>query len=114
MGFDANSIDGRKVFALCNEHDEQALACLREYCDVLAVGLYNLQACYDPQRIAIGGGISQQPILLDYLKQSLAALYQQIPFDIPRVELVHCEYYNDSNLIGALVHYFNEKEQKNA
>lgn len=106
-GLADDALDGKAVFDLCNQKDEIALSCLREYCKVLASGLYNLQACIDPERIAIGGGISKQPILMEYLQAALDEIYQQIPFDIPKVHITNCKYFNDSNLIGALVHYRN-------
>lgn len=106
---DPKTLDGKAVFELCNQQDEEALACLKEFCDYLATGLYNLQACVDPEKIAIGGGISKQPILFEYLQTSLDEIYEKIPFDIPQVQIVNCKYFNDSNLIGALANYLNTK-----
>lgn len=98
-------IDGKQAFALCNEGNQQALQALKEYCDSLAVGLYNIQAYIDPDKIAIGGGISKQPILMEYLQSALDTMYAMIPMPIPQVKITNCQYYNDSNLIGALVNY---------
>lgn len=53
----------------------------------------------------IGGGISKQPILLEYLQKSLDKIYQSIDVPIPQVNIVRCKYDNDSNLIGALANY---------
>ena len=50
---------------------DETLKALEEFCDITATGLYNLQAVIDPDKIAIGGGISKQPILLEYLQKSL-------------------------------------------
>lgn len=98
-------IDGKKVFEMCNAGNTLALKALKEYCDGIAVGLYNLQAYVDPEKIAIGGGISKQPILMEYIQKAIDAIYNAIPIPIPRVSLTTCEYFNDSNLIGALVNY---------
>lgn len=106
---DPKTLDGKAVFEMCNQQDEEALSCLKEFCDYLATGLYNLQACVDPEKIAIGGGISKQPILFEYLQTSLDEIYEKIPFDIPQVQIVNCKYFNDSNLIGALANYLNTK-----
>lgn len=98
-------IDGIEAFEYCNQGDEQALKALEDFCDMTATGLYNLQAVIDPDKIAIGGGISKQPILLEYLQKSLDKIYDSIEIPIPQVKIVRCKYDNDSNLIGALAHY---------
>lgn len=55
--------------------------------------------------VAIGEGISKQPILMTYIQKSLDELYEKMPVPIPQVKLVQCKYNNDSNLIGALANY---------
>lgn len=104
-GLDSKTMDGKMVFDLCNKGDQDALDELSKFCDNMAAGLYNIQATADPEKIAIGGGISQQPILMEYLQKSLDRLYDSIPFKIPRVQIVNCKFYNDSNLLGALANY---------
>lgn len=98
-------IDGVQAFEYCNQGDKDALKALEEFCNITAIGLYNLQAVIDPDKIAIGGGISKQPILLEYLQKSLDKIYQSIDVPIPQVNIVRCKYDNDSNLIGALANY---------
>lgn len=102
---DPKTFDGVKAFEYCNQGDERALSALKAYTDILAMGLFNIQAAVDPEKIAIGGGISQQPLLHEYIQKSLDELYEKMPIPIPRVRIVPCTYYNDSNLIGALAHY---------
>ncbi|MCD7809636.1 MAG: ROK family protein [Erysipelotrichaceae bacterium] len=100
-----DKIDGIKAFEYINNGDERALAALKKFTDNIATGLYNIQATVDPEKIAIGGGISQQPILHEYIQKSLDDIYERMPIPIPRVQIVPCQYYNDSNLIGALANY---------
>ena len=97
--------DGIKAFEYCNKGDTRALNALKEYTDNIAMGLFNIQAAVDPECIAIGGGISKQPILMTYIQKSLDELYEKMPVPIPQVKLVQCKYNNDSNLIGALASY---------
>lgn len=97
-------IDGKQIFQMANEGHEEVLACLNEFTHDLAVQLFNLQCMFDPEVIAIGGGISAQPLLLEYTKKNLGKLYRRFPFFIP-MKVVACKYYNDSNLIGALYHH---------
>lgn len=104
-GLERNSLDGYRAFELCNQGDKAALEALEKFCDLTASGLFSIQAVVDPDKIAIGGGISKQPILFDYLQRSLDKIYASIDIPIPQVTLVKCKYYNDSNLIGALANY---------
>lgn len=98
-------IEGPEAFEYCNQGNEKALTALKEFCDTLAMGLFNIQAAVDPEKIAVGGGISQQPILHKYIQKSLDEIYEKMPIPIPRVQIVPCAYFNDSNLIGALANY---------
>lgn len=98
-------LDGPAAFEYCNNGNEKALAALKEYTDIIAMGCFNLQATVDPDKIAIGGGISQQPILLEYIQKSMDEIYQKMPMPVPQSVIVPCQYHNDSNLIGALAHY---------
>ncbi len=104
-GINPEEIDGVKAFEFCNNGDEVALKALSEYCDIVAMGLWNIQATVDPEKIAIGGGISRQPILMEYINKSLDNIYSKMPIPIPRVKIVNCKFFNDSNLIGALANY---------
>ena len=45
------------------------MAGLREFTNRLAVQIYNLNIYLDLDIIAIGGGISQQPLLHEYLQR---------------------------------------------
>lgn len=111
VGEDPDTCDGMKAFEYCNQGNEKALSALKAFTDKVAMGLFNIQATVDPDKIAIGGGISQQPILHAYIQKSLDDIYEKMPIPIPRVEIVPCTYYNDSNLVGALANY---KKQYNA
>lgn len=64
-----------------------------------------MQCILDPQKVLIGGGISQQAILIEKIKEKLEELYEKIPFEIPKAQVEACCYFNDSNLIGALYNH---------
>ena len=99
------SASGVELFDAVEAGDADALSCLKDYCHDLAVQIFNLQTVLDPQRIAIGGGISARPIFLEYLKSGLTKLYEACPYPIPRAELVPCKFQKDANLVGALQCY---------
>lgn len=71
----------------------------------IAVQIFNLQTILDSERIAIGGGISAQPVLIEYIRRHLNQLYSDCPYRIPRAEIVICKFQNDANLYGAMQCY---------
>ena len=113
---DWKTYDGIRIFELANGGDEQVLKGLKDYTHNLAVQIYNLNVYLDLDLIAIGGGISQQPLLHEYLQKSLAEYLEQIPLRkispyVPQPRLTNCKFYNDANLIGALYHFINREEK---
>lgn len=109
-GISAKALDGYKIFGMVSRGDPGAWKALRIFSKRLAVQIYNLQALLDLERIAIGGGISRQPILLELIRESLKNIREENPLlkfsdFIPDPKVVTCTYYNDSNLIGALYHH---------
>ncbi len=106
--------DGRQFFALAEAGDADALAVLREFTQYLAVWIFNLQCIYAPDKVAIGGGISRQPLLMQYLQESLDAFYTRTGVCLPRAEVVKARFLSDANLIGAVCwweDFYEEKER---
>lgn len=56
----------------------------------------------DPERFAIGGGISAQPVFIEYIRNNLKELYAECPYHVPHAEVVSCKFQNDANLVGTL------------
>ena len=61
----------------------------------------------DVEKVAIGGGISKQPLLLDSLRRVYAGLFASrgdSPYMIglPRTEIVPCHFSSEANQVGAL------------
>ena len=113
---DAKNLNGRILFEAANNGDEKALEAIDEYTRTLASGIMSLQFTLDVQRVAVGGGISKQPLLLKYLNENIETYYKEfngsLPASIP--EVVQCTYGNDANMIGALYHYLYELNGKEA
>ncbi len=101
-GLALEDVDGEKVFGAVNSGDEDAVECLQKFTKEIAVQLFNLQTVLDPERFAIGGGISAQPIFIESIKNHLKVMYAGCPYDVPHAEVVSCKFQNDANLVGAL------------
>lgn len=108
----AQELTGEWIFSQANQGDPQILECLQEYCRRLAIQISNCQYVVDPEKIAIGGGISVQPIFLEMIKEELRKLNQVFPYTLPIPDVVTCKFFNDSNLIGALYVHLKSKETK--
>lgn len=98
-------LSGKEVFELAEQGDEIAKEEVETFYHYLAIGIYNLQYSFDPEKIIIGGGVSSKEGLLDELNVHLAKVVESAkiaPF-IPEVAI--CEFQNDANLIGAVYNY---------
>lgn len=91
---------GEQIFEMANSGNEKVLAALDEFCFYIALQLYNIQAIFDPEKFAIGGGISAQPLLIEKINEQYKKLFIPV-FPLRPVDVVACEFRNDANLIGA-------------
>ena len=112
-GENPEDLDGVKVFERANKGEEAVLKGLKKYTDILAIGLYNINVMLDFDKIAIGGGISKQPLLLEYIQKSIDEFHDQNPNGPkeeykPKPYVVVAKFYNDANLIGALFNYLTD------
>lgn len=96
------TVSGELVFDWVNRNDSVAQRVLHEYARRLAIQILNWQFIINPERVAVGGGISVQPVLLQYIREELERLIEVYPYPVPIPEVVNCSFYNDANLIGAL------------
>ncbi len=102
------AVDGREFFRRLPE-DGNARAALDELCANVAVQLFNLYWLLDLEKVAIGGGISGQPALIEGIRDQFAevqkkAMTARFRTALP-LEAVPCAFGNDANLIGACVTY---------
>ena len=62
-------MDGRIFFEAVHAGETEANEALRSFCRAVAVQIYNLNVLLDLEKVAIGGGISKQPILVETLNE---------------------------------------------
>ncbi len=97
-------MSGKEFFEHANKGDSDALRILKEFCDFLVAMIFNLQCVYAPDKISISGGISRQPILMEYLEKSHEEFYNFNGVSLPKSEIVLSKFQNEGNLIGAFCH----------
>lgn len=99
---DDDAVDGRQVFAWVNDGDDDALRGLHAYAKDLCTWIFNLQCIVDPDVIALGGGISVQPALLEAVHVAMRSMMAdlQLP-QVPKPHIVLTELGAHARLIGA-------------
>ncbi len=99
---DDETIDGVQIFEWVNAGDDAALRGLHEYAKDLCTWIFNLQCIVDPDVIAIGGGISVQPALLEALHISMRSMMADLQMSqMPKPNIVLCRHRGSAKLLGA-------------
>lgn len=109
-GLKSEELDGIQAFEYIKNNDKDAVEIIDQYTKNLAVQIYNLQCLFDPEKICIGGGISAQDILIEYIIKNVKEYYRNLNLGLPEAEVVRCKFGNDSNQIGALYKMLSKKE----
>lgn len=109
-GLKSEELDGIQAFEYIKNNDKDAVEIIDQYTKNLAVQIYNLQCLFDPEKICIGGGISAQDILMEYIIKNVKEYYRNLNLGLPEAEVVRCKFGNDSNQIGALYKMLSKKE----
>ena len=110
-GLNPEEVDGFRVFESINSGDREASDILEGFANNIAAQIINIQCVLDPERVSIGGGISEQPILIEYINKKLEEQYNSTEdfFYMPRIKVEKCTFGNDSNLLGALYNYISNE-----
>jgi predicted NBD/HSP70 family sugar kinase len=96
---------GTEMFENAKNGDEVAQSEINLMFEYLAMALFNLSVCFDPDKILIGGGISENREFIDQLAaRTKLFLAEKGVKDIhPIIE--PCYYHNSANLLGAVVQF---------
>lgn len=105
LGMPPAEVTGEMIFELIDENDDEMLEVLYRFAHGVAVKIFNLQMLFDPERFALGGGISERQSFIDAVQDKLDELFDKAPEFLPRPQIVACKYHNDANLYGALYRY---------
>lgn len=104
-----NETDGLAAFEAINNGNEKAKKIFDEYCKRIAAIIIDIQAVVDLDAIAIGGGISAQPIVVQGINQAydkVLADNELIRKTFTRPKIVEAKFKNGANLYGALYNLF--------
>ena len=95
-------LNGETIFAAAREGDGTALAVCRTFVEYLALGVTNLINIFQPEVLALGGGLAAAPeeLLLEPLRQIVEeTCYSRHLGLLPRI--LRAELGNDAGVVGA-------------
>ncbi|MFT4147635.1 MAG: ROK family protein [Micrococcaceae bacterium] len=111
-----DSNDSVTVFAALAQGNHHELTELfRNYCKDIARLLATLQIILDVEKIVLGGGISQQQLLIEEVKKQYSLLWEEETFGmmLSHVDIEACFFASSAQLVGALryllIQHFNEQ-----
>lgn len=104
-----DKISGEEVFEKYEAGDEIATKVFKDFYENLSIGIYNLIFSLDPEKVLIGGAISENKRVIEELNQYVAniknAHRDMVNLDLAQIE--SCKFNNDSGIIGALYNYLS-------
>ena len=61
--------------------------------------IFNVHIIFDCEKVAIGGGISAQPLPPELINKNLDEIYEHLGFDVYHPKLLLIKFRNDANLM---------------
>lgn len=95
-------LTGIEIFEMANNGNEKVISAIDQFSKEVALQIFNVHIIFDCEKVAIGGGISAQPLLIELIQKNLHMIFENLGFEVARPEIVPCFFRNDANLIGAL------------
>jgi len=101
---DAKQLNGKVIFELAAKGDRRAVEAVESFYHFLGVGILNLSVIIDPEKILIGGAISNKPGFIEEVNRRIHKLKDQHVgmqnVVLPVVEA--CYFNNDAGILGAV------------
>ncbi|MBD7914698.1 ROK family protein [Clostridium sp. Sa3CUN1] len=104
-GISEDDINGQVIFELAEKGDKDCIEAIDSFYFYNAVGIFNLQYIYDPEKILIGGAISNREDFIDKINEKLEVIIEDVEYGNIRPTIERCKFKNDANLLGALYNY---------
>ena len=98
-------LDGKTIFELVDKDDPAASDERQTLIHALAVAIYNIQHSFDPEKIVLGGGISNNPELIPLLNKEIDRLRDGLDLVTLKPDIVLCKLKSDANLRGAVADF---------
>lgn len=99
------NLDGKTIFELADQDDPVASDVRQTLIHSLAVAIYNIQHSFDPEKIVLGGGISNNPKLIPLLNKEIDRLRKGLNLTTFKPDIVLCKLKSEANLRGAVADF---------
>ena len=101
-------IDGVSIFERAKNGDHICQKTISDFYDNLATGIYNLAYILNPDKILIGGAVSQQEDIISEIKNRLEKFTPSFSKNLnDYVTIDRCKFLNDAGLIGSLCNFIS-------
>jgi Transcriptional regulator/sugar kinase len=95
-----------KIMAGLSAKDKTVIQGVQEYCNRLAVFIYNIQCVVDAQRFVLSGSITDEPMIMEMINEAVDRTFQNARFQrIYRPEIKDVVFHDDAKMYGAVYHY---------
>lgn len=91
-------VNGRIIFKEINTGNKELTAVLESWVLEVALGIASLIHCFNPAAVVIGGGVMEQPLLIQLVKAQVMELTMK---SFSEVQLVKASLGNKAGLLGA-------------
>jgi glucokinase len=98
-------LNGKTIFELADQDDPVASDVRQTLIHSLAVAIYNIQHSFDPEKIVLGGGISNNPELIPLLNKEIDRLRDGLDLVTLKPDIVLCKLKSEANLRGAVADF---------
>lgn len=103
-------LDGPLFFERYHQGDPDAIAALDRLAGSAARQIYNMSVLLDLEVVAIGGGISNQDVVIEAIDAEVKKVYSYGPnaasgFRLTAPRIVRCHFGSEANQVGALFLY---------
>lgn len=100
-----DKMTGQQLYQLAESGDLAARHEIDAMYAALAQGIFNIQYSFDPEKIILGGGVSNNPDLIPGIQRALTTIYKQVEIATLKPTLAICQYTDEANLRGAVVDF---------
>ncbi|WP_334330384.1 ROK family protein [Companilactobacillus sp. HBUAS59699] len=104
------SYSGKELFGMAKNGNPAAVKEVQVMYKALAKGIFNLQYCFDPELIVIGGAVSNNPDLIPAIDAEIENIRSEITIASIKPKLVTCQFTDEANLRGARVDFYQTFE----
>ena len=104
-GLDPATVSGEQVFALAKAGDKEAKEEVDTFFYYLTRGIYNLTTILNPEKVIVGGGVSNLEGFVARMEQEIDDLFDRIYHFPYRPQIEIATFKSEANLMGAAANY---------